>query len=148
VLDVSSGIAAQVGATLWRNESTAADLASAPLAANLELVGASALTDAQLRATAVSVSETKATVSTLTSVASSASSVAIVAANSTRLGVRIFNDSTATMYLAYGATSSLTAFTVEIPSRAYWESPDLDAGLQMSAIWSSANGSARITVVS
>lgn len=42
--------------TVWRNQTTAADLASAPLIANLELAGAQALTDAQLRATAVPVS--------------------------------------------------------------------------------------------
>lgn len=41
---------------IWRNQSTNADLASAPLAANIEIVGASALTDAQLRASAVAVS--------------------------------------------------------------------------------------------
>ena len=39
--------------TIWRNQTTAADLASAPAAANLELVGSQALTDAQLRASAL-----------------------------------------------------------------------------------------------
>jgi hypothetical protein len=42
--------------TIWRNQTTAADLAAAPSAANLELVGSQALTDAQLRASAVAVS--------------------------------------------------------------------------------------------
>lgn len=42
--------------TIWRNQSTATDLASVPSATNLELVGAQALTDAQLRAAAVVVS--------------------------------------------------------------------------------------------
>ena len=41
---------------IWRNQSIATDLASAPAAANLETVGATALTDAQLRASAVPVS--------------------------------------------------------------------------------------------
>jgi len=39
--------------TIWRNQTTAANLAEAPSAANLELTGSNALTDAQLRAAAV-----------------------------------------------------------------------------------------------
>lgn len=39
--------------TIWRNQTTAADLATVPAAANLELVGSQALTDAQLRASAL-----------------------------------------------------------------------------------------------
>jgi hypothetical protein len=42
--------------TIWRNQTTAVDLATVPAAANLELVGSQALTDAQLRAEAVAVS--------------------------------------------------------------------------------------------
>jgi hypothetical protein len=42
--------------TIWRNQTTAADLETVPAAANLELVGSQALTDAQLRASAVVVS--------------------------------------------------------------------------------------------
>jgi hypothetical protein len=42
--------------TIWRNQTTAADLATVPAAANLELVGSQALTEAQLRASAVVVS--------------------------------------------------------------------------------------------
>ena len=41
---------------IWRNQTTAADLAGAPSAANLGLVGTTALTDGQLRATPVPVS--------------------------------------------------------------------------------------------
>jgi len=40
--------------TIWRNQTTAANLASTPSAVNLELVGSAALTNAQLRAAAVS----------------------------------------------------------------------------------------------
>jgi len=48
VLDVSA--APTTVSTVWRNQTTATDLSGAPLAANLEIVGAQALTDAQLRA--------------------------------------------------------------------------------------------------
>lgn len=54
VIDVS-GTPSTVS-TIWRNQTTAVDLASAPAAANLELVGSQALTDAQLRAAAVAIS--------------------------------------------------------------------------------------------
>lgn len=42
--------------TIWRNQTTGADLASAPSGTNLTLVGSQALTDAQLRASALVVS--------------------------------------------------------------------------------------------
>ena len=47
--------------TLWRNQSTATDFATVPSAANLELLGSQALTDAQLRAAAVVVSASSRT---------------------------------------------------------------------------------------
>jgi hypothetical protein len=55
VIDVS-GVTPSTVTTIWRNQTTATDLASVPSATNLELVGSTALTDAQLRATAVPVS--------------------------------------------------------------------------------------------
>jgi hypothetical protein len=54
VIDVKS--TPSTVSTIWRNQTTAADLAAVPAAANLELVGSQALTDAQLRASAVAVS--------------------------------------------------------------------------------------------
>lgn len=54
VIDVSA--TPTTVSTIWRNQTTAADLASAPSAVNLEIVGSTALTDAQLRASAVLVS--------------------------------------------------------------------------------------------
>jgi hypothetical protein len=54
VIDVS-GTPSTVS-TIWRNQTTATDLGAAPAAANLELVGSQALTDAQLRAAAVAIS--------------------------------------------------------------------------------------------
>ncbi|MEP6587128.1 MAG: hypothetical protein ABJA84_00020 [Polaromonas sp.] len=54
VIDVSG--APSTVSTIWRNQTTAADLAGAPSAANLTLLGAQALTDSQLRAAAVPIS--------------------------------------------------------------------------------------------
>lgn len=56
VIDVSAAVPTTV-ATVWRNQSAAADLASAPSAASLEIVGAEALTDAQLRAAKIEVQD-------------------------------------------------------------------------------------------
>jgi hypothetical protein len=49
VIDVS-GTTPTTVSTIWRNQSTATDLVSVPVAANLELVGSQALTSAQLAA--------------------------------------------------------------------------------------------------
>lgn len=48
--------------TIWRNQTTAADLAGAPAAANLELTGSTALTAAQLAAAALATEATLAAV--------------------------------------------------------------------------------------
>ncbi len=57
VLDVSGSTATQVGATVWYNETAGAALAGPPTAAHLTLAGMGALTDAELRASAVPVSD-------------------------------------------------------------------------------------------
>ena len=53
VIDVSA--APTTISTVWHNQTTALDLASVPSAANLALVGTTALTDAQMRASPVGV---------------------------------------------------------------------------------------------
>jgi len=47
-------------ATVWRNQTTNLDLANAPDAANIQVLGSGAITDAQLRASAVPVTITSA----------------------------------------------------------------------------------------
>lgn len=59
VIDVTS--TPSTVSTIWRNQTTGADLASPPAAVNLTLVGSQALTDTQLRATAVPISNTALT---------------------------------------------------------------------------------------
>lgn len=53
IIDVTDAPA--IVATLWRNQSTAADLVGTPSAANLTVAGVPGLTDAQLRATSLAV---------------------------------------------------------------------------------------------
>jgi hypothetical protein len=81
----------------------------------------------------------------VTSPASSATNATLVAANVNRIGMIVYNDSTAILYLKYGATASATSFTVPMGPGAYWEmAPPIYTG-QVDGIWSAANGNARIT---
>lgn len=80
---------------------------------------------------------------TSTSVAASATSVSLVAANSNRIGVSIFNDSTSDLYCDFDAEASITSFAVKIAGGGYYEMPYGYTG-QISGIWSDANGSAMV----
>ena len=81
---------------------------------------------------------------TVTSVTSSASSVTILAANTSRLGMSVYNNSTAILYVKDGATASATDFTVEMAPEDYWEAPYGYTG-RLDGIWASANGAALVT---
>lgn len=84
---------------------------------------------------------------TQTIVASSASSVQIIAADSNfgRIGVAIYNDSSAVLYLLLSATTaSATVYTVQMAAGSYYEVPYNYVGV-INGIWASANGNARIT---
>jgi hypothetical protein len=82
---------------------------------------------------------------TLSNVSSSASNVTLLAANTDRIGVLVVNDSTATLYLKYGATATSSSYTVKMEPGSYWEMPQpIYTGI-IDGIWSSANGAARIT---
>jgi hypothetical protein len=84
-------------------------------------------------------------VATQTSVASSASSVTILAANLNRQGAMVYNDSTAILYLLLGVgTASTTNYSVQLASQGFFETPFSFNG-QLTGIWASANGSARVT---
>lgn len=57
----------------------------------------------------------------------------------------LFNDSTAVLYLKFGATASTTSYTVQVAAGGYYEFPQpLYAG-QVDGIWAAANGFARTT---
>lgn len=87
-----------------------------------------------------------ASTATLTNVAASATSVTLDAANSARLGLTIFNDSTSALYVKLGATASATSFTVKMAGGAYWEMPPspVYTGV-IDGIWVTATGNARVT---
>lgn len=81
---------------------------------------------------------------TLANVASSATNVTLFAA-ATANGRTVFNDSTAVLYLKFGATASTSSYTVQVASNGYYEFPQPCYSGQVDGIWASANGFARVT---
>lgn len=93
----------------------------------------------------------KAATGTLSNVASSATSVTVLAANAERIGATITNDSSALLYLKFGATASTTSYTVVLAGAAsapfsYYEVPAGYTGI-IDGIWASATGNARVTEI-
>lgn len=82
---------------------------------------------------------------TAANVASSATSVQLFAAASVVHGRTVYNDSTAVLYLKYGATASTTSYTIQLAAGAYYEFPQPVYGGEVDGIWASANGAARVT---
>lgn len=85
----------------------------------------------------------KPTTNTTYSVAGSASSTILLPSNSARVGATIYNDSTALLYIKLGTTASLSDFTIKLFPLSYYEVPYGYVG-EIDAIWSVANGFARI----
>ena len=86
-----------------------------------------------------------AAAATLSNVASSATNVTVLAANANRKGAIIVNDSTAYLYLKFGATATTSSYTVKLYPDDYYEVPEpVYVGI-IDGIWSAANGSARVT---
>ena len=85
------------------------------------------------------------TTATLANVSGSASSVTLRAASTSRKGLIIFNDSSAILYVKFGATASTTSFTYRLTPYSTFEmrSP-IYQGI-VDGIWASATGDARVT---
>jgi hypothetical protein len=82
---------------------------------------------------------------TTANVSSSASSTTVFAANGAAKGRTVWNDSTAVLYLKFGATASTTSYTVQLAAGAYYEFPQPLYGGVVDGIWAAANGAARTT---
>ena len=85
------------------------------------------------------------TTATTANVSSSASNVTVFAANGQAHGRAIYNDSTAVLYLKFGATASTTSYTVQLASNTAYSFPTPVYCGQVDGIWASANGAARTT---
>lgn len=85
-----------------------------------------------------------ASTGTVTSVNDAATSATLLSSSATRKGFRIFNDSTVTLYVKYGATASATDYTVKMVAQSYLEE-NFYYG-RVDGIWASdASGAAKIT---
>lgn len=82
---------------------------------------------------------------TAANVNSSATNVTVFAANAGAKYRTVYNDSTAVLYLKFGATASATSYTVQLAAGAYYEFPQPLYGGQVDGIWAAANGAARTT---
>lgn len=82
---------------------------------------------------------------TLSNVAGNAASVTLVAANTSRKGLILFNDSTATLYVKFGATASTSSFTFLLRPNGLYEMNGVIYQGIVDGIWSAANGNCRIT---
>ncbi len=81
----------------------------------------------------------------VTSVSASATAVTLLAAAAGRRGGIVYNDSSAVLYLKFGATASTTSYTVQLAAGAYYEFPQPLYTGRVDGIWASANGAARTT---
>jgi hypothetical protein len=111
------------------------------------VIGDSATTEAaEVVGAALVTRPVRSATATVSSVTAAATSTQLLAANTTRVGVQVFNDSTADMNLKYGTAASSTSFTVKLPPAGYWEMPPgvVYTGI-IHGIWVAANGAGRIT---
>jgi hypothetical protein len=81
---------------------------------------------------------------TKSNVGGAATSTTILASNANRLGMSIYNDSAAILYLdTTGGTASATSYTAQVAPGGYYEMPFHYTGL-VTGIWASATGTARV----
>ncbi len=95
---------------------------------------------------AVFTREKPATTPTVSRVDAVIASATLLAANAARRLATFYNDSTANLYLKFGATASTTSFTVKISPDGYYEVPGDYTGI-IDGIWSAVNGGVQVTEV-
>ena len=84
------------------------------------------------------------TTETQSSVSSSATSVVLKVANTSRKSLTIFNNSTAILYVAFGATATQATAKFPIAAGGLYEMKTVIYTGVISGIWASANGNASI----
>jgi hypothetical protein len=77
----------------------------------------------------------------------SVTNVNLLSINTNRRGATFYNESTSTLYLLLGTTASVTKYTVQIITNAYYEVPYGYTG-NIDGIWTNTVGSVRITEIS
>ncbi len=81
----------------------------------------------------------------ITSVSVTNVTIVALAANGNRRGACFFNEGAAIVYLAFAATATTTAYTVQIVSGAYFELPALITTSVISAITAAGTATLRVT---
>lgn len=94
----------------------------------------------------VNLPTTSGTTPTATTVTGATASTTLLAANSSRKDAKIYNNSTARLYVAFGATASLTAFAFMLEAGGFYELAIPYTGV-VSGVWSAVNGNALITEI-
>ena len=94
-----------------------------------------------------SVDPSRPATAAITSVAANAVSVSLLASNAARRQAIIVNDGTKTLYIAFAATATTTAFTIRLGAGNEYISEMNSYTGAISGIWDVANGSARITEI-
>jgi hypothetical protein len=93
----------------------------------------------------VTTKETRSATSALTSPAAlTVASSTVLASNANRLGATIWNEGGATAYIKFGATASVTSYTVQVVSGAFYEVPYGYTGI-IDGITSSSTAQVRVT---
>lgn len=105
--------------------------------------GAGSITVDNAGTFAVQSTRVGASSSAVTSVAGSATNVTLKASNANRRGLVIYNDSTATLYVKYGATATSADYTYQLQAGESLRE-ELYTG-QVDGIWASATGAAKVT---
>jgi len=89
----------------------------------------------------------QASTPTVVAVPGSATAVTLLAANTARRGACIFNDSTAALYVKWGAGATTALYTARVAPGQLYELPlPVYTGI-LTGIWSAAAGNAMITEV-
>ena len=81
---------------------------------------------------------------TPTTVSSLATTQTLIAANANRRSLTIFNNSTAILYVRFGASATQVGAKIPIGAGGYYEMPSPIYTGVISGIWASANGNASI----
>jgi hypothetical protein len=84
---------------------------------------------------------------TLTSVPASVTSVVLAALNAARRQLIIVNNGSKTLYVAFAATATTSAFSFIISSNATWIGNMNSYTGVVSGIWSAVNGNAQVTEI-
>lgn len=90
---------------------------------------------------------TKNAVTAYTKISASASVVDLVAENGNRVGLMIFNDAAANLFIRIDANATLTDYNLKIPAYTLYEMPYEYFTDKVTGIWDAATGTAKVTEI-